>query len=163
MDHSAGTLAGLRASGHLCFPYESEDEKRRVLIAFVREGLARHERCLYIGVPDDQSAFVASLEEASVPALRALQRGELVLATQAETYLRSGAFDPDDALALMTELTDRALSDGFAGLRATGEASGPLPDDLWPLVMRYEALLNERLGRRPFLGLCRFQSASVRL
>jgi signal transduction histidine kinase len=161
MDHSPATLAGLRASGHLCFPYESEDERRRVLIAFVREGLARHERCVYIGLPDDQSAFVAALRDAGVPALRALERGELVLATQAETYLRSGAFDPDDALALMTELTDRALADGFAGLRATGEASGPLPDELWPRVMRYEALLNERLGRRPFVGLCRFPSASV--
>jgi signal transduction histidine kinase len=161
MDHSPATLAGLRASGHLCFPYESEDERRRVLIAFVREGLARHERCVYIGLPDDQSAFVAALGDAGVPALRALERGELVLATQAETYLRSGAFDPDDALALMTELTDRAQADGFAGLRATGEASGPVPDELWPLVMRYEALLNERLGRRPFVGLCRFQSTSV--
>jgi signal transduction histidine kinase len=161
MDLRPATLANLRASGHLCFPYESEDERRRTLIAFVREGLERHERCLYVGLPDDQSDFVTALRAAGVEVERALGCGALVLATQAETYLRSGRFEPEDALALLTELTDRALADGFAGLRATGEASGPTPDDLWPLVMRYEALVNERLGRLPFLGLCRFSAASL--
>ena len=41
-------------------------------------------------------------------------------------------------------------------------ASGPVPDELWPRVMRYEALLNERLGRRPFVGLCRFHASQMR-
>jgi signal transduction histidine kinase len=161
MDLSNATLGGLRASGHLCFLYESEDERRRTLVAFFREGLTRHERCQYIGAAADQEAFALALEEEGVPAERALARGALVFATQAETYRRSGRFDPDDSLALMEEVTDRALADGFAGLRVTGEASGPLPDELWPLVMRYEALLNERLGRRPFVGLCRFHASDL--
>ena len=147
MDHHTTALGGLRASGHLCFPYESEDERRRTLVAFVREGLTRRERCLYIGGEDDQRDFVAALEASGIAAALEVERGALVLATQAETYLRSGGFDPDDALALMEGLTDGALADGFAGLRATGESSRPIPDALWPLVMRYEALLNERLGR----------------
>jgi signal transduction histidine kinase len=161
MEPATAPLAGLRASGHLCFPYESEDERRRVLVAFVREGLERRDRCVYIGLPDEQSDFLDALGDAGVDTQRALARGALVLATQAETYLRSGAFDPEDSLALMTDLTDRALADGFAGVRVTGEASGPVPDDLWPLVIRYEALLNERLVRRPFLGICRFHAASL--
>jgi signal transduction histidine kinase len=161
MDVSNATLGGLRASGHLCFPYESVEERRRTLVAFIREGLMRHERCVYIAAPAEQEAFALALAEADVPAESALERGALIFSTQEETYLRSGRFDPEDSLALMEELTDRALADGFAGLRATGEASGPIPDELWPLVMRYEALLNERLGRRPFVGLCRFHAAEL--
>ena len=161
MDLSNATLGGLRASGHLCFPYESEDERRRTLVAFIREGLARRERCLYIGVPVDQDDVMAALEAAGVRAERAVERGDLVLATQGETYLRTGGFDVDDSLALMEGLVDRALADGYVGLRATGEASAPLPDELWRLVLRYEARLNERLSRRPFVALCRFHAEEI--
>jgi chemotaxis family two-component system sensor kinase Cph1 len=162
MESPTPRLGALRSSGHLCFPYESEDEKAATLVEFIREGLARHERCLFIGTPADQNDLLASLKAEGVPGGRALERGALVLATQGETYLRTGRFDPEDALALMEGLVDRALADGFGGLRATGEASGPVSAELWPLVTRYEALLNERLGRRPFVGLCRFHAGQVR-
>jgi MEDS: MEthanogen/methylotroph, DcmR Sensory domain len=161
MDLSLAKPGAPRLSGHLCFPYESQDDKRATLVAFIAEGLERHERCLYIGTPADQTEILAALEAAGVPAERALERGALVLATQGETYLRTGRFDPEDALAMMEGLVDRALADGFAGLRGTGEASGPVSDELWPKVLRYEALLNERLGRRPFVGLCRFHASEV--
>jgi hypothetical protein len=161
MDVSHATLGGLRASGHLCFPYESEDERRRTVVAFVRGGLARRERCLYIASEAEQRLFLAELEAAGVPAANEVSRGALLLRTQTETYLRSGAFDPDDALALMEGQTDQALADGFVGLRATAEASARALGDLWPLVLRYEALLNERLARRPFLALCRFRAAEL--
>ncbi|HEY2729385.1 MAG TPA: MEDS domain-containing protein [Polyangia bacterium] len=155
MDLSTAKLGALRASGHLCFPYESEDEKRTTLVAFVRDGLARRERCVYIGTLADQSELLRSLEAAGVRVARALERGALVLKTQAETYLRSGRFDPDDAVRVLEELVETALADGYAGLRGTGEASAPVSDELWPLVLRYESLVNERLGRSPFLGMCR--------
>ncbi|HSZ84355.1 MAG TPA: MEDS domain-containing protein [Polyangia bacterium] len=156
MEATIPRFGTLRPSEHVCFPYESDEDKATTLVAFIREGLARGERCLFIGAADDQHDLVARLEAADVAAERALERGALVLATQGETYLRTGRFDPEDALALMEGLTERALGDGFVGLRATGEASGPVPDELWQKVVRYEALLNERLGRRPFVGLCRF-------
>ena len=160
MEAPTPRLGALRSSGHLCFPYESDAEKSATLVEFIREGLARHERCLFIGTPADQESLLASLTP--VGGERALERGSLVLATQGETYLRTGRFDVEDALSLMEGLVDRALADGFGGLRATGEASGPVSDELWPLVTRYEALLNERLGRRPFLALCRFHAGQVR-
>jgi hypothetical protein len=162
MQVATDRLSALGGAGHLCFPYESEEEKRETVVRFVRDGLLRHERCLYIGSPADQAALLAALGAAGVPAARAQERGALVFATQAETYRRAGRFDPDDALTVMEELTDRALADGYAGLRGTGEASGPVPDDLWRDAVRYEALLNERLGRRPFLALCRFPIGETR-
>ncbi|MDB4980745.1 MAG: Sensory box histidine kinase, partial [Myxococcales bacterium] len=102
-----------------------------------------------------------SLRAAGVPADRALERRALVLATQAETYVRRGRFDAEDALAMLDEHIDAALADGFFGLRATGESSRPVSDDVWPEVRRYEALMNERFARRPFIGLCRFHTAAL--
>src|SRR6267142_4424956 len=120
MDLSIARLGALRASDHVCFPYESDDERRTTLVGFVREGLARSERCVYIGSPADQSELMAALEAAGVHAAQARERGALVLATQAETYLRTGRFDPDDAVRVMESLVEGALADGYAGLRGTG-------------------------------------------
>jgi len=161
MELTIPRLDALQASEHLCLPYENEDERASTLVAFFRDGMARHERCLFIGSADDQHDLLARLEAAGVPTERALERGALVLATTGETYLRTGRFDPEDALALMEGLTERALADGFAGLRATGEASAGVPDELWRQLVHYEALLNERLGRRPFVGLCRLHGLHV--
>jgi hypothetical protein len=158
MDLPTPKLEALSTGGHLCFPYESAGEKRLTVVTFIRGGLARRERCLYIGAPAEQADLMAALASAGVEAERELARGSLVLATTRDTYLRTGRFDGDDALAVMEGLVDRALADGFAGLRATGEASGPVPDEIWPLVVRYEALLNDRLGRRPFVALCRLHA-----
>lgn len=154
-------LGARRPGDHLCFPYDNEDEKTLTLVTFVREGLARHERCLFTGTPAEQVSLLAALEAAGVPAQRALADGALVLATPAETYFRTGAFDPDDSLAVMDGLIDLALADGFAGLRATGGASGPIPDELWKQLLVYEARLNQRVARRPFVGLCWFHGAHV--
>src|SRR5450755_2457230 len=90
MEAPTPRLGALRSSGHLCFPYESEAEKAATLVEFIREGLARHERCLFIGTPADQDGLLASLTAAGVGGERALARGALVLATQGETYLRTG-------------------------------------------------------------------------
>ena len=121
-------------------------------MAFVREGLARRERCLYIASEVEQRTFLAELEAAGVPTAPELVRGALLLKTQAETYLRSGSFDPDDSLAMMEGFTDQALADGFVGLRATAEASSRALDDLWPLVNapRYEEAV-QRAARAPAL------------
>jgi hypothetical protein len=161
MNLSGSGLGALQPGDHLCFPYDDEDEKRSTLLSFVREGLARGERCLFIGTPAEQTDLLAALDAAGVAAEAELARGALVVATHRETYLRTGLFDADDTLALIDGLIDRALADGFAGLRATGGTSSPVPDDVWAEVVRYEARVNELVARRPFVGLCRYHGAHV--
>ncbi len=161
MSLPSASLGSLGPGDHVCLPYESDDEKRSTLVVFLGEGLARQDRCLSIATPDEQAEVVAALEAAGVAARRAVARGALVFVTADEVYRRRGRFDADDALAALDGFIDRALADGFAGLRATGESSRQVPDDVWPAVLSYEARLNEHFARRPFVGLCRFPAAHV--
>jgi hypothetical protein len=161
MDTHAVGLGALRPGDHVCFPYEHELEKWTTLVAFVRDGLLRQERCLYVGTPADQDALLEALAAGGVQAQRELERGALVLATQGETYLRTGRLDPADMLDLIDTLIDRALADGFRGLRGTGEGSKALPDELWQPILDYEAQINERFAQRPFTALCRYRSDHV--
>jgi signal transduction histidine kinase len=173
MSLTSSPLGAARAGDHLCYLYEGEDEKRRTLVSFIREALARQERCLYVADPRDHADLVVALEGAGVAARRAVERGALVFATTTDVYLRTGRFDADDALAALDGFVDGALADGFAGLCATGESARPVPDELWPAVLAYEARLNEHFAprpfegpsagpsARPFVGLCRFDAAAV--
>jgi signal transduction histidine kinase len=161
MNTPSSPFAALRPGHHLCFPYETPDEKDAALVTFVREGLERNERCLHIGTPEEHERLLAGLRAQAVATDRALARGALVLKSPRETYYRTGRFTAEDALAMVEEHLDAALADGFLGLRGTGESAGPLPDELWAEVLRYEALLNERFARRPFVGFCRFPTGAL--
>ena len=42
------TITGLEPGEHLCWLYETEEEHRAVLTSFIRQGLEREEKVLYI-------------------------------------------------------------------------------------------------------------------
>jgi signal transduction histidine kinase len=161
MNLATSRFGGLGPVAHVCFPYESEAERLTAVVQFVREGLSGNERCLFIGSSAEHEELLGALRAEGVSVDRAVARRALVLATQRETYLRTGRFDADDSLAMLDEHLEAARADGFVGFRGTGEASGTVPDELWPEINRYESLINERFARRPFVALCRFDAAQI--
>jgi hypothetical protein len=74
-----------------------------------------------------------------------------------ETYLRDGVFDPDGVIALLMEETERAVAQGYAGLRATGEMSWALrePPGCERLI-EYEAELSDFCAESQLLALCQY-------
>jgi signal transduction histidine kinase len=166
VEHLTRDLGSLRHGDHLCLPYEHVDEKTEAVVPFIAEGLARGERCVYIADLDQRDALLAALSNAGVNASRALDRGSLWLRTSQETYFRSGKFDPDDMLALADELIAGAVTDGFVGVRGSGEASGAQDHGRnreidWADLYAYEVRFNERFARRPIVALCRYHRAAA--
>jgi signal transduction histidine kinase len=154
-------LADVRHGDHICLPYDSVDDRVRVMAPFIGEGLARGERCLYVLEPEQNQALLSGLAAAGVNAGRAIARGALQLRTPQETYFRSGSFDPDDTLALLEELITTAQADGFTGLRGSGEMTVTHATSIpWSTILSYEARVNEWFGKRPFVALCRYHRPS---
>src|SRR5438132_12368992 len=88
-------LTGLKQGDHICPIYENEAEQMAVAIPFLKEGLVRGERCLYIG--DDRSVeqIAQALTAAGVDVAHEQARLALSILTKRETYLKSGEeFDP---------------------------------------------------------------------
>jgi len=94
-DHSLCDLNNLVPGNHLCALYRTEEERRSVLVSFVRQGLERDEKVLYIkdGPADEQ--ILDDLASYGIPVETYLQRGQLHLLSLEETYLLDGLFDPD--------------------------------------------------------------------
>jgi signal transduction histidine kinase len=160
VEHLARDLGSLRHGDHLCLPYDDSDERNQVIVPFIGEGLARGERCVYVLEADQHPQLLSLLAQGGVNAGRAVARGALWLRTPAEMYFRTGKFDPDDTLALVDELIEGALADGFSGVRGSGEICAPDRTGVpWPTMLSYEARFNERFAKRPFIALCRYHRA----
>jgi anti-anti-sigma regulatory factor len=55
-----------------------------------------------------------------------MERGQIVVRPAEEAYVATGRFDPDQILGLFATDIDLALVQGYAGVRATGEATWTL-------------------------------------
>jgi MEDS: MEthanogen/methylotroph, DcmR Sensory domain len=127
----------------------------------MHEGLSRGARCLFVGTHEDYDQLRTDLELLGICSRKAIARSALTFATPEEIYFDRGVFDGDRTLARYDQQIDRALAEGFVGLRTTAELH-MLPDDTeWRRIVQYEAQVNEHFARRPVSGLCRYATSLV--
>ena len=150
-------IVDISPGSHICLLYRSEEEHRALLTEYIRAGLQRGERVVYIVDAHTACKVRSYLREAGIAPREAERRGELRFLTSDEAYLRRGTFNPQGMISLLVEETQQALTDGFIGLRVTGEMS-------WALrglpgserLIEYEALLNEFFPGSACTGLCQY-------
>ncbi len=152
------SLERLKPHDHLCLIYESPEEWRAAVVPFIRIGLERGEKCMYVvdkRTADEVRRYLAN-SGVDVPA--ASGSGQLSILKENEAYTQGGTFDPDRMIALLIEETQRAVAEGYPALRITGEMT-------WVLrgtpgaerVLEYEAKLNRDLfPHHPCLALCQY-------
>jgi hypothetical protein len=131
---------------HICAFYRGDDERDKVLLPYLKAGLAAGDRCVAVldrSDPDDYRERIGDDER-------------LTLLRSEESYLISGGFSPDAMLAFWNETAKVAFDeDGFDFFRAAGEMTWALRD--LPGVehlVAYEAELNRFLQKYPQTLLC---------
>ena len=147
------TIADLGPGDHLCCLYETGDEHRAVLTPFLRQGLERGEKVVYIIDAHTAETVLGYLLDVETY----LARGQLVILTCDDTYLRKGIFDPDSMINLLRAETDRALGEGYSALRVACEmtwALRGLPGS--ERLIEYEARLGEFFPGSKCLAICQY-------
>lgn len=115
------TLGDLRPGDHVCCLYQSGGEHWKFLRSFVRQGLQRGERSLYITNAQSKEHVLRALKKDRRNAERYLEEKQLEILTVDETFLQDNYFDPDKMISFLHSETDSALAEGYAGLRVTAE------------------------------------------
>jgi anti-anti-sigma regulatory factor len=150
-------LERLKPPDHLCSIYETQEEQFAVAIPFIRIGLERGEKCIYIAdahnLEDVREALRAEVGDLE-PAMRS---GALELLTKEDAYMKRGHFDPDWMFTFWKEATDAALERGFSALRTAGETEwvqrGGPGLERW---MEYESRLTHTLSQSKCVALCQY-------
>lgn len=150
-------LQQLGPHDHQSLIYDSAQDRFDVAIPFIRIGLDRGEKCIYIA-DDGMAADVRrAMRDRGIDVERALAAKSLVLATKEDAFLRYGAFDADRMPTFWADATAEAARQGFAALRATGETewllSSPPGGERW---MEYESRLTHVLSDLNCFALCQY-------
>src|ERR1700681_2232806 len=88
-------LEHLAPHDHLSLIYENSEDHFAVAIPFIRIGLDRGEKCIYIADDGTEAVVRDAMDAQGIDVERAIATGSLVLETKEATYLKHGWFDPD--------------------------------------------------------------------
>jgi hypothetical protein len=161
-DHSHFTESGLRGIDrvpygmHACHFYSNRDELIAALIPYIATGLRSNERCLWIAAPPlPAREAVRALRAAWDGCDEALETGALRIRDFDQWYASSSRLKGLDVVQLWLEEEQRALAEGYSGLRITRNTSFLQPSD-WPTFMEYERAVTSCLNGRRIVALCSY-------
>lgn len=144
---------------HLCHFYDGKQDLLRTLTRYFKCGLDHGEFCTWVVSPP------LTLEESrralrrAVPAFDdhlAARRIEIV--SHREWYLETGRFDLHRVIRQWGEKYERALAEGHAGMRASGNTAWIHGED-WRDFREYEKELDVLLGGKRMFMLCTYPLA----
>jgi hypothetical protein len=108
------SVTDLRVGEHLCCLYETDEEHRAVLAPFLRQGLERGEKVLYVANSRMGESIRGFWREDSAALDSSLASGQFQIFTPSDS-------DPAAMLALLPAETPKALAQGYSALRLIGE------------------------------------------
>ncbi len=148
-------LANLNPGEHLCPIYENAAERLAVVIPFIKHGLARRERCLFVANDRTTEEVIQALSAAGIDVASERGHGALRFLNKSESFLLGREFDPDVMFGFLRREERQALADGYSGLRVAGEMTWALgPESGCDRLIEFEARLNEFLVESRSVIVC---------
>ncbi|QOY92451.1 MEDS domain-containing protein [Massilia sp. UMI-21] len=142
---------------HICYLYNDDEERRRILPLFARHALLEDERLEYLADVSGAEDFPRILAELGLVHGRRDLADQVALTTTREGYYPEGEFRPHTTLALIRESYRKAISAGLSGARITGEME-------WVLrgipgaerIIEFEARINDLVEETPITVMCQY-------
>ena len=151
------SIERMKPGDHYCGVYRTDDDWRAIIVDFVRAGVERNEKIVYLVNVTTAAQLQATLAEAGVDVDKLLEKGQLSIVSARDAYLKDGQFDPDAMMALLEEECDKALAEGYTALRATGEMTWALAGEPGSeRLVEYESRVTEVLTKKKVYGLCQY-------
>ena len=142
---------------HLCAIYETREQQFALAVPFLRIGLVRGEKCLYVADENTAASILDAMRGQGVDVDTPVEKGMLKVANKEREYLRKGYFDPDEMILYLAGNVREAKAAGFPVFRFAGEMTWALGGDLGAeRLIEYEVLLNQFLSEYDAVCLCQY-------
>ena len=142
---------------HICYLYNDEEERRRILPRFARHALLDHESFDYLADVPTIGDLPQAMADLGIDRATADLPQEMKIATAMAGYCPGGVFDPDDMLARLRARYLQARAAGLAGARIAGETS-------WAVrgvpgaerIIECESRINDLVVQTPITVMCQY-------
>jgi hypothetical protein len=98
---------------HVCAFFNSDDEKYRVLLPFIKDGFEHGDKAIHVVSPHQRCDHLRRLAAVGIDPAVARQSGQLDLRINTEAYLQDGRFDQDRMLEVFEHLASGTVREGF--------------------------------------------------
>ena len=157
-----GTIIGLNIPGnvpwgtHVCQFYGTKQDLIDILIPYFRAGLENNEFCMWItSEPLSEKEAKEALKEALPNLDKYLKKGQIEIIPHHEWYLKNGTFNSKKVLASWMGKLNQALSNGYDGMRVTGNTTWLKKKD-WKDFTQYEKEVNKVIGNHKMIAICSY-------
>ncbi len=160
--HSDGSrlakrLGKLGLHEHLCLVHGSQEQQLSAALFFMKAGLERGEKCLYIADTNATTTLVNAMRAVGIVVDAAMRRGSLTITNNRGIYPLHGEFDPDRMIDVLREWARSARSSGFSALRLAGEMTWVTGIDPRPeRLIEYEVKADQFIRDHDVLAICQY-------
>ncbi|ALA59232.1 MEDS domain-containing protein [Nitrospira moscoviensis] len=145
---------------HRCLFYRFPAQLAQVTAAYVHAGLQARELCVWVTTaPVTPASAQEALARLGCDAARYVRSGQLQLVPHEAWYLENGRFDKARMLAKWEVPMRRAESEGYAGLRITGDPAWLNSEEERRAFMEYERDATDLLARSRVVALCTYAAS----
>jgi hypothetical protein len=145
------------AGTHICYLYNSDEERRQILPLYARQALLAHEAFNYVADVPSRAELPQALAALNLAAAARERPGQVGAAITAEGYYPTGQFSPDEMLARLRDAWTQCRAHGLAGARFAGEMT-------WALrgipgtdrILECETRINELVKEAPMTIMCQY-------
>lgn len=95
MERLVKAVERLGAHDHLCLIYKTREEQFAAVVPYMRIGLERGEKCVYIVDDNTASTVTDTMHSGGIDIDSMIKSGALVILNKQEAYLKQGYFEPD--------------------------------------------------------------------
>lgn len=149
---------------HQCMVYSGAPSVHlRPVSLVISERLRHQHRCIYLNSEPMVAGLRSYLAAAGVDVEAEMRRESLVLSSE-RPHLVDGRFEMEGMLNSLESELARALSDGYAGLWATGDMTWEMGQDQDVVKLaEYERRLDAFLHAHPQMGgICQYHTDTLR-
>jgi hypothetical protein len=141
---------------HLCHFYPRRQDLVDSLVPYFAAGLRNNERCLWITAPPLPASQAEAELMRALPGLEVkIKEGQIRIIEAAEWYVSAKGMDQNEDAKRLLQEEEKALAEGYQGLRLTGNASFLTPEG-WDAFMNYESAIDRAFRRRRIVALCSY-------
>lgn len=146
-------------SCHICLIYDNEEQRRKIISDYIKEGLQKGEIVRYFTDKTAPESLRSWLLKNGIEISTVEKNGSFGIAAAENAYCPDGKFDPLEMINRSIKRYDSASVVGYKGSRACGEMS-------WVLrglpgserFLEYEMLLNNDYSNFPHSGMCQYDA-----
>lgn len=149
-------IGDCRWGTHFCLFYHTQEDLIDILVPYFKAGLENNEFCMWVTseplqVEEAKSALAQKVEDLD----HYIRQGQIEILNYTEWYTQSGSFEASRVLQGWVEKEQKAIDQGWDGLRLTGNTFWLEKED-WRAFSEYEAAMDDVIGKYRMIALCTY-------